>query len=236
MNHFVFAGLIGRVVMAFVSSWRKKIIALVGGFGVGVIFSYLDLEIYSHLIGTLLPTLIHVFLFTGIFMLYGALKNNSKSGLLGVLLFFVCGALCFLVPTYSGTIDFDAGINAYRNSSFHSLNAVVMNFNQPTPWNIANDSLFNDFGIQLQRFIAFAYTYHYLNWFSKTSIIGWHKTSKIHLILTAVIWVLSVSLYVYDYTVGLKVLLFLSILHVVLEFPLNAHSFVGVFRHVIRKD
>jgi len=111
-----------------------------------------------------------------------------------------------------------------------------MNFNQPTPWNIANDSLFNDFGIQLQRFIAFAYTYHYLNWFSKTSIIGWHKTSKIHLIFTAVIWVLSVSLYVYDYTVGLKVLLFLSILHVVLEFPLNAHSFVGVFWHVIRKD
>jgi hypothetical protein len=232
----VLAGLIGSVAMAFVSSWRKKIIALVGGFGIGVMFSYLDLEIYSHLIGTLLPTLIHVFLFTGIFMLYGALKSRSKSGLLGVLLFFVCGVLCFLVPTFSSTIDFDTGINAYRNSSFHSLNAVVMNFNQPMPWNIANDSLFNDLGIQLQRFIAFAYTYHYLNWFSKTSIIGWHKISKISLIVTALIWVLSVSLYVYDYTVGLKVLLFLSILHVVLEFPLNAHSFVGVFRHLIRKD
>ena len=236
MNHIVLAGLIGSAAMAFVSSWRKKIIALVGGFGIGVMFSYLDLEIYSHLIGTLLPTLIHVFLFTGIFMLYGALKSRSKSGLLGVLLFFVCGVLCFLVPTFSGTIDFDTGINAYRNSSFHSLNAVVMNFNQPMPWNIANDSLFDDLGIQLQRFIAFAYTYHYLNWFSKTSIIGWHKISKISLIVTALIWVLSVSLYVYDYTVGLKVLLFLSILHVVLEFPLNAHSFVGVFRHLIRKD
>jgi hypothetical protein len=28
------------------------------------------------------------------------------------------------------------------------------------------------------RFIAFAYTYHYLNWFSKTDIIRWHVVSQ----------------------------------------------------------
>ena len=26
---------------------------------------------------------------------------------------------------------------------------------------------------RVMRFIAFAYTYHYLNWFTKTRVIGW---------------------------------------------------------------
>src|SRR6185369_6487797 len=28
------------------------------------------------------------------------------------------------------------------------------------------------------RFLGFAYTYHYLNWFSKTGIIGWHRIGR----------------------------------------------------------
>jgi hypothetical protein len=28
------------------------------------------------------------------------------------------------------------------------------------------------------RLIAFAYQYHYLNWFSKTSIIKWHEVTR----------------------------------------------------------
>jgi hypothetical protein len=33
-------------------------------------------------------------------------------------------------------------------------------------------------GVLLMRFIAFAYLYHYLNWFSKTEVIRWHKVPK----------------------------------------------------------
>ena len=38
---------------------------------------------------SLLPTLIHVYLFTGLFMLFGALKSRSKTGLLSVAAFLI---------------------------------------------------------------------------------------------------------------------------------------------------
>jgi hypothetical protein len=83
----------------------------------------------------------------------------------------------------------------------------------------------SEIGFSIMRLIAFAYTYHYLNWFSKTSVIKWYAVPKKWLISIVLIWVFSVALYAYDYVTGLKALLFLSMLHVFLEFPLNFRSF-----------
>ena len=82
------------------------------------------------------------------------------------------------------------------------------------------------------RFIAFAYTYHYLNWFSKTSIIKWHLVDRRYLIATLAIWITSIVVYAYDYHTGLKLLFFLSFLHVFLEFPLNIKTFVEIGKEV----
>ena len=84
----------------------------------------------------------------------------------------------------------------------------------------------------LGRFIAFAYTYHYLNWFSKTSIIQWHKMPRLNLGIVLVMWAAAVSLYLYDYQTGLTALLLLSFLHVFMEFPLNFQSLRGIIEHV----
>jgi hypothetical protein len=84
-------------------------------------------------------------------------------------------------------------------------------------------------GIMLTRFIAFAYTYHYLNWFSKTSIIQWHKVPAANLSIVLLLWAVSVGLYAYNYFIGFTALLFLSFMHVFVEFPLNWQSFVGIF-------
>ena len=83
-------------------------------------------------------------------------------------------------------------------------------------------------GIILMRLIAFAYTYHYLNWFSKTSVIKWHEGSKSRLGMIIGLWLLSVGLYAVDYTMGMYALLFLSMLHVFLEFPLNHRTIIGI--------
>jgi hypothetical protein len=80
----------------------------------------------------------------------------------------------------------------------------------------------------IQRFIAFAYTYHYLNWFSKTNIIRWHKVPKRWLYTALGLWVSSIALYIYDYKTGFLALFFLSIMHVFLEFPLNYQSLVQI--------
>jgi len=88
-------------------------------------------------------------------------------------------------------------------------------------------------GFVIMRFIAFAYTYHYLNWFSKTSVIKWHLVPKRVLIATISLWLLSIAIYAYDYTLGMNVLFFLSFLHVFLEFPLNVVSFTGIGKEVM---
>src|SRR5581483_6211306 len=86
----------------------------------------------------------------------------------------------------------------------------------------------SDIGFGIMRFIAFAYTYHYLNWFSKTSVIKWHQVPRQWLLSVIVLWIFSVGLYAYSYETGLMVLYFLSMLHVFLEFPLNYRSFIGI--------
>ncbi len=86
--------------------------------------------------------------------------------------------------------------------------------------------------LKMQIFIAFAYTYHYLNWFSKTKVIAWHKIKKSRLITALCIWAGSVALYFYDYKLGLAALFFLSVLHVFLEFPLNHLTFVGIYKEL----
>ena len=82
------------------------------------------------------------------------------------------------------------------------------------------------------RFIAFAYTYHYLNWFSKTSIIQWHKVPKLRFAAVLLMWIGGVAVYLYDYMAGIQWLFFLSFLHVLLELPLNFTSAIGIGKHL----
>lgn len=94
-------------------------------------------------------------------------------------------------------------------------------------------NLFSELGLRIQIFIAFAYTYHYLNWFSKTSIIGWSKSlSKQKMIWILIIYLMSVGLYFYDYQTGLVTLFFLSFLHIVLEFPINFFTIKGIIQGI----
>jgi hypothetical protein len=87
-------------------------------------------------------------------------------------------------------------------------------------------------GLAIMRFIAFAYTYHYLNWFSKTSIIRWHEVARSRAAAMAVLWVAAVALYFVDYSIGLTVLYAGSLLHVLLEFPLDVQTFAGIAREL----
>lgn len=82
----------------------------------------------------------------------------------------------------------------------------------------------SSFSIKIQRFVAFAYTYHYLNWFSKVHIIAWHKVNKLRLGLAVLFWLVALGIYFYDFKTGILTLYFLSTLHVLMEFPLNIES------------
>ncbi len=239
---------------------------------------------------SLVPTLIHVYLFTGLFMLFGALKSRSKTGLISIVFFILIPIiLVFSLPVKKeGNYLSSYGTEAYyaEGTGFFNTNVSIMRQFELSP-NMTNkdyidqfvkdssekqqyymlwkDSLDNDFiiqneghpyygkpipladtkegsqkdnwwsivffseiGIMLMRFIAFAYLYHYLNWFSKTEVIRWHKVPKMRFVAVIALWLVACGLYAYDYAVGLSFLFFLSFTHVLLEFPLNVTSIIGI--------
>ena len=172
-----------------------------------------------------LVTIIHVLIFTAAFVLYGAMKTRSRSGLLSLAVFAVCVTGCLLVASPSIAATADARL-AYR--TFEPLNVqLALLFGQP-----ATAIYDSDTGLAIMRLIAFAYTYHYLNWFSKTSIIGWHQISTSRALAIGLFWVASIGLYITSYSMGLAVLYAASLLHVLLEFPLNIHTAAGIGRLV----
>jgi len=173
--------------------------------------------------GLYIPTLIHVYVFTGAFLLLGALKLRNVSGYIAFFTFLLCPVLLCLLFTGFHTTPSQWAISDYVH--FKSLNTTSLrrqNINIYT----------NSASIILTRLIAFAYTYHYINWFSKTKIINWHRIPLKWAAAILVIWVASVSLYFYDYHAGIKWLLLLSLVHVILEFPLNCRSFGGIGRFI----
>ena len=186
------------------------------------------------LLAVFVPTLIHVYLFTGFFMLYGALKDRRITGYVSFGVFLLCPLLFWALNPAIWKPSAYVVVSYWNNFSF--LNMAILGLDMPhNPGDAREvmDRIFaSDTGRMVMRFIAFAYTYHYLNWFSKTSIIKWHETGTARLVGVAAVWVGSIALYLYDYALGFKFLFCLSLTHVYLEFPLNHISIMGTAREV----
>jgi len=185
------------------------------------------------LLATFVPTLIHVYIFTGFFILYGALKERSRTGYLSWCVFLLCPVACLLIDPRMYTPSAYAALSYFRMLAPVNLN--LLGISPPhTSAEAANVGLqlLSHRGLAWMRFIAFAYTYHYFNWFSKTSIIRWHEVGTRRIVAMAVLWAASVGIYIYDFSLGAKVLFCLSLMHVYLEFPLNHVSILGTFREV----
>ncbi len=184
------------------------------------------------LLSTFVPTLVHVYLFTGFFILYGALKERSRSGYLAFCVFLLCPVACLLIDPRKFEPSAYVGLPYLLN--FSGVNMALLGIPEPRnsaeAINVGVQIFLSHKGGIVMRFIAFAYTYHYLNWFSKTSIIRWHKVGAPRLATIGVLWLASVGIYLYDYTLGYRVLFCLSFMHIYLEFPLNHISIMGTFR------
>jgi len=221
--------LLVSVGFVFIKDWLYRFIL----FFISLIFISVanNNSSYFTWIAIFLPTIIHVFIFTWLFMIYGVLKEKSWAGLISILTLIGCGILIFKFQP-SGL---EYTVSSYVKNSyamFSELNFRLINTFHLGDLNNVSEVFTTNIGFVIMRFIAFAYTYHYLNWFSKTSIIKWHLVPKKILITTLLIWLISIGLYIYDYNLGLKVLFLLSFLHVFLEFPLNIVSITGIGKEI----
>jgi len=161
-------------------------------------------------LGILLPTLIHVSLFTLVFMALGAYRSGQKVQwvLIGIYLAAVA-AILIMPPTAASVVpSFAKAAHDYFANVAPALGRLS---------GISGLSL----DTRLVSLLAFVYTYHYLNWFIKAEVIRWADISRGRLAIVAAASAASTALYFYDYAYGFSVLLALSLAHIVLEFPLN---------------
>jgi hypothetical protein len=226
----IFFSLLSCLAFVFVKDWLYRFVI----FALALLFIGVlnDSSVFFTWVAVFLPTIIHVFIFTWVFMLFGVLKEKSMAGLISVLVLIMCSVLIFMIHPESLIYQ----VSNYSQNSysfFVELNYQLMKlFNLGELKNI-KEIFTTNAGFVTMRFIAFAYTYHYLNWFSKTSVIKWHLVPRKTLIATIITWLVSISFYIYDYNLGMKVLFFLSFLHVFLEFPLNIVSFTGIGKELM---
>ncbi|WP_338733604.1 hypothetical protein [Mangrovimonas cancribranchiae] len=218
-NGVLFFVLVSAVLSLVISSYK----AFMYSFILVLIISFFThtSPTYGLIFGILLPTIIHVFVFTVLFMVYGLKKATNWIGVLNVVLMFLLPLSLWFINTDVFHYEFSQTIkNNYLQNNFHVLNAHLAKLLG------AYDELkfffYEKVDLKIQIFIAFAYLYHYLNWFSKTTVIGWHKklTKKKSVIILGV-WLLVLASYLYDYRVGIICSVFLSVIHVMFEFPLN---------------
>ena len=167
------------------------------------------------LLGLLLPSIVHVFVFTGTFLLSGVLKQRSRSGLLSFAVFATCAALLLVVRP-----------DAAGYSGLPITQAVVV------PFLSIRDEVSRLLGIgtdwsgliAVSRFMAWAYTYHYLNWFSKTRVIGWGDVSRARMAVIVGLYAVCLTLYAVDFERGFLIVGFVGMVHVYTEFPLDVRT------------
>lgn len=153
----------------------------------------------------LVPTLVHVFVMTAMFVVAGAVRARTMIEWAVVATLALCAVNFVVIPCF----DLAGGLMFERaRDTFGKVFGVLG---------------VDDVGAAsaLLGFTAFAYAYHYLNWFLKARTIGWSTMTAERRILLGAIWALIAVAYVIDVRLGLLVSLPLSFGHVLLEMPLN---------------
>jgi hypothetical protein len=183
---------------------------------------------YGLFIAAFVPTVVHVYFFTLIFLISGALRGKRRS-----LLGWVNPLLLVVIPLLMVRLSDRFGVHtpgAYwmaSEASFADVHEYIsgllgigMHFHPGTALDAGAVATF--------RFLAFIYLHHYLNWFAKTELLAWHKVSRRSWVAIVAIYAAMIGSYAYNFALGFYVSYFVSLLHVLLELPLNWRGGVGI--------
>lgn len=223
----IFIGFLFSIIYFITERWKNRI--LLACISIITTILFFRFPLFTIWFGTFLPTIIHVFLFTTLFMWSGAKRSKSGWGYLNVISMFIVILVIInkKIIINSDSVNYTA-IETLITSNFHHVNFIINKLLGTTAgneWDVLSPNVW-----KVQVFITFAYTYHYLNWFSKTTVINWHKVDRKKMKITFVFWIVSVSLFYINYRIGFAALFVLSMLHVILEFPLNVNTAVSIIQ------
>ena len=118
-------------------------------------------------LGVLLPSLVHVSVFTLVFMVLGAYRAGSRPQALLVAVYLgAIGFILLIPPTAAVQIP---GLAAAARDYFGGVGPALGKL-----FGVADLKL----DTRLTSLLAFVYTYHYLNWFIKADVIRWTDVPK----------------------------------------------------------
>ncbi|MFA9262960.1 MAG: hypothetical protein ACEQSB_06475 [Undibacterium sp.] len=219
-------------ILTSVKTATRRDVSIAVLFVTTILFIIFEPPVYMLLFAIFIPTLVHVFAFTAAFMLSGALKSRSGWGMASFLLLIaVALGLLAYVPKAPHQLS-SYVLESYQPFVFVNETVMSLLFGEGETRLTVESAAASKAGIAVMQFIAFAYTYHYLNWFSKVRVIGWNSISARRRGGLLLVWLAALGSYAYDYRVGVQALFLLSFLHVLFEFPLNHRSFSDIGKNL----
>lgn len=160
LNYLLLQSLLFAVALVYLKNQKQIIIAFLGCIVASIlILKYINFS--DILIGVFIPTIIHVYIFTLLFMIYGAIQSKNKYGTIGIVILILCPVIiAFSKFNFNTHIISENTKTIYIASSFGGLNSYIANLLKENviPNLLLNDDLF----FRIQVFISFCYTYHYL--------------------------------------------------------------------------
>jgi hypothetical protein len=216
----VWAAFAGCAVLAAKTTRLRLII---GGASAGLTVLFAALHAPFAIMAALLPTLIHVCLFTLVFMVLGAVRARSGAQFGLVVAYLVAIALIIAVPPRAGWMI--PAVAQHNDWGFGDVSdALGQVLGQP---GLSLDA-------RLMGLLSFVYAYHYLNWFIKAEVIHWNRMPRTRLAAIALLSAAATGFYFLNFTLGFTVLLLISLAHVLLEFPLNSLSLRELGGYLVR--
>ncbi|TAF72455.1 MAG: hypothetical protein EAZ53_16050 [Bacteroidetes bacterium] len=228
INSILFCSLFLAAAMAFTNNIWYILLSFAAAFALVFGANWHEQDWFLIVFTIFLPTIIHITIFTGLFILSGIRKNNNLSGWASIICFVFCTFFFFISPFNNSTYQV-TGTAQTLYFDFIVLNKKFADFFHFGELNRIEDIFESQKGIIIMQFIAFSYTYHYLNWFTKTSVIKWHEISQLRMWSILVIHAAIMGLFFYYKELGISILTLLSMAHLVFEFPLNALSLKSLF-------
>jgi hypothetical protein len=157
---------IGLLVVLSLGAWVKNPYVLVAGLLAGYLARFF-VHGFVIFVGAILPTIVHVYVFTMLFMVSGLVRERKRSVLGWVNpLLLIATPLVLVLARWSYPAPTAYWINAEAGfSALHSYLVGLLGHNLHPNATILADPA----AAGVLRFLAFIYLFHYLNWFPRPS-------------------------------------------------------------------
>ena len=222
LKHDLSVWVVGLLLLLSLTVWVRNAYAVLV-IAIAAVVTGFFLRTWVYFIAVMVPTLVHVFFFTWTFMVSGALRDKRETlvkWLNPILLLAIPFVIAFLPMHYAEPSGIWLRGEALTFAAIHQKLAGDLRGTL-----ILNGKLLNDpVAAGLLRLFAFVYLFHYLNWFAKTELLQWHKVSRRGWVVIGAAYTVLLGVYAWSFRLGFLLATFLSLLHVLLEFPLNWHT------------